>query len=170
MAVMGVVGVIIYEVYIAAGTFTKSEQQRIDVDLSASRILTVMDRNLRQAKGVVANHTIGITPYQSGESVLIVAFPSVLVGGLSPDKLDYGVFLLQGSNLSFILDPDASSQRTAGTTTITGNVRDIYFRYNAVAITASTGVTMTLAAEETVLGKPYTQYAVLNETFRNHNP
>jgi len=167
MSIFAVVGVIIYYVYIAAGGFSNDEQEKITVDLSASRILSVMDGNLRQAIRVHASHDFGGTPFNTGDDVLVVGLPS-LVGGEPSGDTDYVAFYLEGSVLMMKTDPDASSSRTAATTEVTRDVKDVFFRYTTVVPDQSNAVTVTVATERTVRGASYMQYSILDETFHNH--
>ncbi len=167
MSIFAVVGIVIYNVYLAAGSFSNDEQDKIIVDLSASRILAVMDGNLRQATRVHTSHDFGGTTYTTGDDVLVVGLPS-LVGGQTTADTDFIAFYLEGTALMMKTDPDATSSRTATTTEVTRDVKDVNFRYNTVTADQATAVTVTLAAERTIRGSSYTQYSILDETFHNH--
>ncbi|MBI4089785.1 MAG: prepilin-type N-terminal cleavage/methylation domain-containing protein [Candidatus Kerfeldbacteria bacterium] len=170
--VMGIAGWIVYDVYVSAGRFSGSEQDRIEVDVSANRVLTVMDQYLRQAKSVLAQYpTSGAPTYTSGDSAVVLALPTTLAGNtLHASATDIAVFYRNGTALVLLIDADegASSTRTDGTREITANVKDAFFRYNTVAVTSATAATVLLRTQRTVLGAPYTQTALLNVTFRNH--
>lgn len=171
--VMGFVGWIVYDVYVSVGRFSGSEQNRIEVDVSANRVLTVMDQYLRQAKSVLAQYPLQPNPstYTSGDSAIVLALPTTLSGGtLHPTATDIAVFYRSGTTLQLLIDADetASSTRTDGTRDITTNVKDVFFRYNSTSVTNATATTVLLRTEKTVLGSPYTQTALLNVTFRNH--
>lgn len=167
MSIFAVVGVIIYYVYIAAGGFSNDEQEKITVDLSASRILSVMDGNLRQAVRAYASHDFDGTPYTTGDEVLVVGLPS-LVGGQVTADTDYVAFYLDGTTLMMRVDPNGTSSRTAATTEVTRDVKDVFFRYTTVVPDQSSAVTVTVATERQVRGASYTQYSILDETFHNH--
>lgn len=170
--VMGIAGWIVYDVYVSAGRFSGSEQNRIEVDVSANRVLTVMDQWLRQAKSVLAQYpTSGPPTYTSGNSAIVLALPTMLVNNtLHATATDIAVFYQDGARLKLLIDADesASSTRQDGTREITTNVKDVFFRYNTVAVTSATTATVLLRTERTVLSAPYIQTAMLNITFRNH--
>jgi prepilin-type N-terminal cleavage/methylation domain-containing protein len=167
IAIFAVVGVVIYNVYIAAGSFSNDEQQKITVDLSASRILSVMDGNLRQATRVHTADDFGGTTYTTGDDVLVVGLPSLVSGQPSADT-DYFAFYLEGGALMMKVDPNGTSSRTAATREVTRDVKDVNFRYTTVVPDQSTAVTVTVATERTIRGSSYTQYSILDETFHNH--
>ena len=167
MSIFAVIGVVIYNVYLAAGSFSNDEQHKIIVDLSASRILSVMDGNLRQATKVHTSHDFGGDIRFTGDDVLVVGLPS-LVGGQPSSGVDYVAFYLENGKLMMQTDPDAASSRTDATTVVTDDVKDVNFRYNTVTADQATAVTVTLAAERTIRGASYTQYSILDETFHNH--
>ncbi len=170
MFVFVLLGGVIASIYLSSGRFTGNEQLRIDVDVSANRVLTVMDQTLRQGKAVLAQYpTSGSPTYTTGDTALVLALPSTLVNGtLSATDEDAAVFYLDNGELKLMLDAHANSTRTDQTRTITTNVRDLYFRYNTTSPTSATAVTATITTEKTVLSRPYTQASILNVTFRNH--
>lgn len=169
MFVLVIIGTVVYNVYLTVGSFVSSEQSRIEIDLSASRVMTTLDDTLRQAKNVVDSHAFGGTTRTTGTAVLVFTLPSTLVGGvISTDKVDYAALYIQGTDLMYQVDPDAASQRTASTTAVANHVKDVYFRYNSTVTTSISALSMTLATQSTIAGSSYIQYSVLNEVLKNH--
>lgn len=170
MFVFVLLGGVIVSIYLSSGRLTSNEQLRIDVDVSANRVLTVMDQTLRQGKAVLAQYpTSGSPTYTTGDSTLALSLPSILSNGtLSSTDEDSAVFYLDNGELKLLIDAHANSTRTDQTRTVTSNVRDAFFRYNATTLTSATAVTATITTQKTVLGKPYTQASILNITLRNH--
>lgn len=169
IAILVIVGAVVYNVYLVVLSFSNSEQIRIQVDLSASRILSTVDSTLRQAKEVKDSHSFGGTMRTSGDTVLVFTLPSTLAGGgISPDNVDYAVLYVEDAMLKYQVDPDPTSQRATSTTSVADRVKDVIFRYNTVDADDATAVTVLLQTEKTVVGSQYTQNALLNVTFRNH--
>lgn len=170
--VMGIVGWIIYNVYVSTGRFSGSEQDRIEVNVSANRVLTLMDQYLRQAKYVLAQYPVSGAPtYTTNDTTIVLALPSTLAGNiLHATATDIVVFYRDGSALKILIDAEesVSSTRADSNHDITTNVKDVFFRYNEPSVTDATAATLLLRTEKTVLGTPYTQTSLLNITFRNH--
>ncbi len=169
MFVLAIIGTVVYNVYLVVGSFANSEQSRIEVDLSASRILSTVDSTLRQAKEVEGDHSFGGTTRTTGTSVLVFTLPSILLGGdISSDKVDFAALFVENGRLNFQLDPDPVSQRTASTAAVADRVKDVVFRYNTTSAESATAVTVLLQTEKAVAGSSYVQTALLQVTFRNH--
>lgn len=167
--VLGVVGLVLVTVSVSASRFTRDEQNRIDVDLSANRVLTVMDEHLRQGKQVLASYTDGVTTYTTSATTLVLSLPSLLSSGtLSSTDVDTAVFFLNGSTLNLLIDASTSSTRTDRTQPVTDNVQDLYFRYAAPVPTDATALTATVRTQRSLLNQTYTQTSLLYGNLRNH--
>lgn len=168
--ILAIIGVVVADVYIAAGRFAAAEQDRIVVDLSANRILRNMNETLRQASDILPSATINGTTYTTGTTTLVASLPSIVIGSLSPTYTDTVVYEVQGADLVQILQPDSHSSRTAQTATITGSVGDCYFRYDAATPSSANSVDVLLRTRKTIISQSYVQTALLHVTLRNHNP
>ncbi|MFH0829373.1 MAG: prepilin-type N-terminal cleavage/methylation domain-containing protein [Candidatus Kerfeldbacteria bacterium] len=169
MFTIAVVGIIVYNVYLVAGTFMNSEQIRIEVDLSASRILTTLNDTLRQAKTVESSHDFDGTTHTTSDTVLVFTLPTKLTAdSISSDKVDYGALYVDGSELKYVLDPHDDSIRTAGVTSVADRVKEVYFRYNSPTVALRSAVTITLATQHALVGSTYTQYSILNAHLNNY--
>lgn len=181
--VLGIVVVVIANLYIGSSRFTRDEQLRIDVGENAARIFTTLDPILRQGKRVVSNATINSINYTTDTETIVFAVPSIINGTPSQTVEDLAVVTpeppVNGNiRLRFVLEPfdddadpgnDASdSTRPAEDRIVTERVRDLYLRYNEPIATDATGVTMTVTFEHLVNQKPFIRANVLYATFRNH--
>ena len=172
---MGLIFLIVTNIYIGTGRFTSAEQTQIDVGTSASRTLSTFDRTLREASDVLTSVVYSGTTYTSGDTTLVITTPSTLSDGtLSLFAADTEVLYLDTSvanNYQIKLITAAlgtGSTRTTGVTTITDGVQDLFFRYNTDDITAASQVTATVRFTKTNGGRTYSNISILNATLRNH--
>lgn len=165
MFILSLLGGVMYTIYTSAGRFTNDEQNRIEVDLSANRILTVMDEYLRQGARIEPSYTAGLTTYTTGDTTLVFMLPSV--DPVTPGSLDTAVFYLDGTDLKLLIDA-SDGTRQDGTQVITSVVTDLYFRYNASVMTSATAVALTLRTGKVIFGHTYSQLFILSETLLNH--
>ncbi|MBI5405028.1 MAG: prepilin-type N-terminal cleavage/methylation domain-containing protein [Candidatus Kerfeldbacteria bacterium] len=164
ISILTVVGIVVGTIYINAGRFTQTEQLKVDVDLSANRVLATLNEHLRQGKAVLPSYST----YTTGPTTLVFSVPSQVGGAPSQSTTDTYVLYLDAGVLSLLIDADESSSRTDQTVEITRNVKDVYFRYTTSVPTAATGVTVTITTEKNINGQAYTQASILNATFLNH--
>lgn len=176
MAIMAIILVVIVNVFIASLQFTTNEQSRIDVGLSASRIFSNLDEDLRQGRQVLTSATINGVTYTTSGTTLVLALPA-LVGGALTNNNDVLVMYVDNTShqLTEIVAPyvDANnavnnSTRPGGISQLTTNAQAIYFRYTTNDPTQSDSLTATLQTQQTILGRPFSQYAIINVTLRNH--
>ncbi|MBI3572663.1 MAG: prepilin-type N-terminal cleavage/methylation domain-containing protein [Candidatus Kerfeldbacteria bacterium] len=180
MFVMGVVIIIIGNLFIGSSQFATDEQGRIVTGENASRIFANLDQTIRQGTAVLASATINSITYTSGDTTLVFSAPTPLTdGSLSSTLTDTLVVTLDASNannqrLTLVTSanqtgcPTNCSTRLSGTTTLTTGVKDVYFRYNNDTITSATDVTVTMRTISTVRGREFNQINIIHATFRNH--
>ncbi|MBI4092831.1 MAG: hypothetical protein HY420_02805 [Candidatus Kerfeldbacteria bacterium] len=169
VSVLLLVGGIAISIYLSSSQFTKSEQLRIDVDVSASRVLTLLDRYLRQGSVIEDQYPLTGSPtYTTSDTTLVFSLPSIVSGAPDPLKKDTAALYVQSGELKLLIDADPASSRSDTTLDVTKNVRDVYFRYTAGVPSAAKSFTVTVTTEKTISGVTYTQASILNETLRNH--
>lgn len=176
LAIMAIELVVIVNIFIASGNFIRDEQTRIDVGTSASRIFGNLDQVIRSGHEVIPSATIGGTTYTTSDTVLVLALPS-LVGGQNVGTDDHVVIRREASTQQLLeivdpfvdgVNPANNSTRSGGTFELTTGVKDIFFRYTTDDPALSKSLTVTLTTEQLVLGRAFTQYAIINATLRNH--
>lgn len=166
--VMSLVAIVVGSIYLNVGRFSGTELDRVDVDLSASRLMAVVDEELSQGKEILLSYSTGPTTYTTDNSTLVFSLPSLVSGQPSPSLTDAAVLFVENGELKLLIDADPSSSRTDATRIITRNVEDFFLRYMTEQPTASTGVTVTMRAQRAILGQSYGQTIILHETLRNH--
>ncbi len=178
LAILGIVVVVAVNLFISSARFSADEQARIDVGAAASRIFSNLDETLRQGRQVLASAVIDGTTYTTGDTTLVLALPAIVGGTLTADndtvvvRLDATTSMLQ-QIVSPYVDPapgnPGSSTRSGGTVQLTGGVSDVYFRYPTDDPTTAEAVTVTVTARQTVMGRPFSQRAIIYATLRNHS-
>lgn len=175
IAVMGIIVLIVINLYISSGQFVGAEQLRIDVGLNASRALATVDETLREGRAVLASTNYGGDTYTTSDTTLVLTTPSLLVSGsLSSSEVDTIILDLDSSNPDdqvirrIVAAVGAGSTRTTGVTGAMTGVQDLYFRYTTDVPTDTTVVTATITTVKTVNTKPFTTAIILNATLRNH--
>lgn len=168
MGVMVLVGGIIVASYLSTSRFAADEQNRLEVDVGASRVLQVLDATLRQGKAVLATATISGTLYTSTGTTLVFTLPALLADGTtSLTAVDTAVLRQSGGELQLLLAPDTSSTRSSGTRPLLMDVKDVYIRYADPAPANATAVSVTVRTERSIRGTPYTRSSILYALFRN---
>lgn len=180
--VLGLIVVVIGNLYIGSSQFNRDEQLRIDVGENAARVFANIDPFLRQAKQVLANATINSTLYTTSTDTIVFSLPSIINGTPSQTYTDTGVITPDTSiatiqRLRLIVVPydddsdpanDATdSTRSAQDRIVVEHMQDIYLRYNTPIATDATGVTITVNIKKTINQKSYVRSNVLYATFRN---
>lgn len=173
--ILGIIVIIISNLFIGSTRFARDEQLRIDVGENAARIFSTTDETLRQGKQVLTDATINSVLYTTDADTLVFALPS-LVGGKPSgfdDDIDLCVILLDttvsnNTRLRLIIEPDGVSEREPVDRTLIEQVKDVYFRYTNTNPSLATAVTVTVTVEEQVNNRPFTRANILYASFRNH--
>lgn len=174
MAILGIIVVVVSNLFIAAAQYTASEQTRITVGESNSRIFSTLDRTVRQGKAILSSATINSVLYNTSDMSMVFTLPSIQIDGtLTPTTSDTAVLftdtiITNNHRLRLIIEPDASSYRDAVDQIITDHVADVYFRYNDEDPTMANSVTITVTNSQSILGRAFTQRNLVNLTLRNN--
>lgn len=170
IGILGIIVIVVGNLFIAAGRYAAAEQSRIDVSEGVSRVFSTLDRTVRQGKAILASSGADTT---SG-TTMVFSLPSIdASNNLSATLIDTVVISVDSSDpnnkkLRMTITPDATSTRPAVDQTIVDHVQDVYFRYTSDTPRLATGVTMTVAVTRTILNRSFTQINIINLILRNH--
>lgn len=107
-----------------------TQQTKVDVALSASRLVSAVETAVLQASDVLASHTFGGQVYSSSSTALVLELPSIDASGNTlSGKSDYIAFVVTGTTVSRIVSADASSVRISDTRVLTTALETISFTY-----------------------------------------
>ncbi len=173
IAVLGLIVVVVSNLFVSTNQFTRNEQSRIDVGENVVRVFSAMDEAMRQTKNVLASATINGTAYASDSDTFVFSLPSIEGGELASFDIDSGVITLDTSvtgnpRLRLIIEPNALSSRTAVDQIVAEHVKDVYFRYTTAVPADATAATATVVIEKDLNNRAFARTNILYATFRNH--
>ncbi len=172
--VIGLIVVVVGNLFVGSSRFSREEQFRIDVGENAARVLSTMDETLRQAKNILVSATVSGTNYSTGTDTLVFTLPSIQPDGqLSATAIDTAAIVLDPSvagntRLLLKLDPDASSTRPAADRPLVEHIKDVYFRYTTPTPSNATAVSVIVMTGQIINNLEYTRANILSIVLRNH--
>jgi len=180
IGILGIVGLIVLQIFISTGQFYSDEQLRIDVGENADRLLGNLDAILRQGKTILPSASYQSVVYTTNETNVVFNIPTLMsdqtlslvnndtiilhLDSSEPTNLNIKQIIIPYTNLS---QPELSSIRPAGEKVVTSGIKDIYFRYTSDDPTLSRTITVTATAAKTVRGRTFSQAVVSYITLRN---
>lgn len=174
IGIIGIVVVIVGNIFINTSRFGSDEQLRIDVGESASRVLGPLDEILREGKEVLASTVINSVTYTSDTNTVVFTLPSLDVGGLtiagSSDiaVIDYDITDASNPIVRLLVEPASDTFRPAQNSRIVEHVKDLYIRYTAETPVTAQALTLTVQITKDIRDRTFTRTNILYAVFRNH--
>lgn len=105
-----------------------------------------IEKNIRQGKAVLESVTLFGTTYETGLHTLAIEIPAIDSSGATiADQTDYLVYMLSGSSVLEVSDPDVDSIRPSGIFTLAKDVEIFTVQTNGDPVENSTQVMVYLA-------------------------
>ncbi len=174
ISILGLIVVVVGNLFISSTRLGNDEQIRIDVGESTSRVLGPLDEILRQGKEVLPTAVIDGTTYTSSATVLVFSLPSLdSAGSTISGTSDTAVIFLDSSNadnptIHLIVSPASGTFRPGQDSTVIDRAKDLYIRYTSDGIASAQAATLTIQISKDIQTKTFTRTNVLYAVFRNH--
>lgn len=174
MTILGLIVVVVGNLFISTTRLGNDEQRRIDVGESAGRVLGPLDEILRQGKEVVAATVVNGVTYTSSSTAIVFTLPSLdSTGSPIADSSDIAVIyrdtsIAENPVIRLIVNPLSGTFRPSQNTSVADYVKDLYIRYTADNPTTAQAATLTVQISKNLRLQTYTRTNILYAVFRNH--
>jgi prepilin-type N-terminal cleavage/methylation domain-containing protein len=137
--------------YLGYNTVFKTLEGGIATAGSAGVVGTAVKDAVLEADQVVSSHAFSGTTYTSGVNVLVLELPSAdASGNILLGKHDYIAFYRSGTNISRLIDADASSFRTSSQKQLSTSATSLTFTYDNADLTLVQKVDVSIGTAVTV--------------------
>lgn len=167
-AVVGLIMLVLYNVYIGYNAVFVIQQARIEVNGSAREVVDEFKHTALQASQVVASHTISGEDYTSGSDEAVFRLPAIdSTGATIAGVYDYVAFFASSTSVYKVTDAGAGSARGSGTRRLSDTLSVLAFTYNNASLSLATSTDIDIQTQKTVGGQVI--QAHLHESARLRN-
>ena len=124
------------------------------VSESTGLFINAISNAIRQANKVDVSRTISGNVYTSDDTTIVLELPAIdNTANTISNTYDYMIFYLDGENIYWIVDANASSSRKSGSQIISSNISSLSFTYDNPSVSSASKVDVVVTAQKTIKQK-----------------
>lgn len=168
MFIVGLIAVVLFNVYNGYNTVFAIQQTRVDVNGSAREIADEFKKTALQARRVVASHTFSGVIRTSGSTTTVFELPSVNgAGDVISASYDYVAFYATSTDAYKVTDGAIGSVRASSTRHLSNTLKTLTFTYNNGNITLATSTDVDVQTQTTLKGQVISAHVRESARLRN---